>query len=175
MTLGAPCKLPVVEVSGGAGGASGTPGFGMERVGGLAGAEDCAGNGGGMLGSAVVAKVAPRGVVLTLEGEPVSGGAADLISAGAGSGTEAGRVTVGIGLVTAVDQAGATDDCGTGVGPDVLIGSVVAAEILGRGAILVDEGFSGRGGRLIRKVCRLGAFGSCGASAIVRILFTEIS
>jgi hypothetical protein len=40
------------------------------------------------------------------------------------------------------------------------MGSVVAAEILGRGVILVEAGFSGRGGRLIRNVSRFGAFGS---------------
>lgn len=63
----------------------------------------------------------------------------------------------GIGLVTAVDHAGAA---GLPVWPAGLIGSVVAAEIFGRGVIFVEAGLRGRGGRLIRKVSRLGTFGS---------------
>jgi hypothetical protein len=172
MTLDGPSVL--VELTGVVGGASGTPGFGMERVSGIPGSFGVAGRACGMPGSAWVAKVADSGVVLEAAGEPVTGGAAALTWAGCGRGTDEGRVTVGIGLVTAVDHAGATGDCGTGVGPAGLICSVVAAEILGRGPILVEAGLSGRGGRLIRNVCRFGAFGSCGASAIVRFLFTEI-
>jgi hypothetical protein len=44
----------------------------------------------------------------------------------------------------------------------VFKGNVVAAEILGRaaGAIFVDAGLSGRGGKLIRNVSRFGALGS---------------
>jgi hypothetical protein len=44
----------------------------------------------------------------------------------------------------------------------VFIGRVLAAETFGRGvgARLVDAGLRGRGGRLIRRVSRLGAFGS---------------
>lgn len=66
-------------------------------------------------------------------------------------------MTEGIGLVTAVAQA-----AGISIWLDALIGSVVAAEIFGRtaGTILVEAGFSGRGGRLMRSVSRLGAFGS---------------
>jgi len=98
-----------------------------------------------------------RGFVLACGGEPVSGGATGLW----GMAPEGGRETLGIGLVTAVDQAGVPG----GVGSrelDVFKGNVVAAEILGRaaGTILVDAGLSGRGGRLIRSVSRFGAFGS---------------
>jgi hypothetical protein len=68
-----------------------------------------------------------------------------------------------MGLVTAVDQAGATLVLGTGSNwLDVCIGSVVAAETFGRGVgvIFAEAGLRGRGGRLIRSVSRLGAFGS---------------
>lgn len=81
---------------------------------------------------------------------------------------------LGIGLVTAVDQAGGALETGAGVrSPVVCIGSVVAAETLGRtvGVILPVAGRRGLGGRLMRKVSRLGAFGSLpsgvGASAII--------
>jgi hypothetical protein len=74
---------------------------------------------------------------------------------------------LGIGLVTAVDQAGGTFETGTGVGSswlDVCIGSVLAAETFGRGVgfgLIFDEaGLSGRGGRLMRSVSRFGALGS---------------
>ncbi|HZZ56506.1 MAG TPA: hypothetical protein VFE31_01660 [Opitutaceae bacterium] len=71
---------------------------------------------------------------------------------------------LGIGLVTAVDQAGGTPGV-FGAGSswlEVCIGSVVAAETFGRGVgvILPVAGFSGRGGRLMRSVSRFGAFGS---------------
>ena len=71
--------------------------------------------------------------------------------------------TLGMGLVTAVDQAGGTFVTGAGSKwPEVRIGSVVAAEMFGRGVgvILVEAGLRGRGGRLMRRVSRLGAFGS---------------
>jgi hypothetical protein len=70
---------------------------------------------------------------------------------------------LGIGLVTAVDQAGATVVGGVGSNwLDVLIGNVVAADTFGRGwgDILAEAGLRGRGGRLIRSVSRFGAFGS---------------
>jgi len=97
------------------------------------------------------------GVVLACGGEPVKGGAEGLW----GMAPEGGRETLGIGLVTAVDHAGVPD--GTDSKElEVFKGSVVAAEILGRaaGAILVDAGLSGRGGRLIRSVSRFGVLGS---------------
>ena len=70
-------------------------------------------------------------------------------------------MTLGIGLVTAVDHAG--EIVGTGsIAVEVFKGNVVAAEMFGRaaGVIFVDAGLSGRGGKLIRKVSRLGALGS---------------
>jgi hypothetical protein len=87
---------------------------------------------------------------------------------------DAGRDTLGIGLVTAVDQEGRPGAWGAGsIWLDVLRGSVVAAEMLGRaaGAILVEAGFSGRGGRLIRKVSRFGALGSGPGLAESAIIF----
>jgi hypothetical protein len=71
--------------------------------------------------------------------------------------------TLGMGLVTAVDQAGGTFTTGTGSNwLELFIGSVVAAETLGRGVgvIFADAGLRGRGGRLMRRVSRFGAFGS---------------
>lgn len=70
-----------------------------------------------------------------------------------------------MGLVTAVDQAGGTFVTGTGSNcPEECIGSVVAPETFGRGVgvgvIFPEAGRIGRGGRLMRKVSRLGAFGS---------------
>lgn len=62
---------------------------------------------------------------------------------------------LGMGLVTAVDQAGGRLAAGTGSNcPEVFIGSVVAAETLGRGVVVIfeDAGRRGRGGRLIRRV-----------------------
>lgn len=89
--------------------------------------------------------------------------------------------TLGMGLVTAVDHAGGT--LVTGVGSnwlDVVIGSVVAAETFGRGVgvIFVEAGLSGRGGRLMRRVSRLGAFGSVPsgvAGSAISVLFIVIS
>jgi hypothetical protein len=104
------------------------------------------------------------GVVFAVGGAPVSGGAAGR-AVGAWEGVGAGGVLemVGIGAVTAVDQAGGTLVAGAGSScEEVCIGSVVAAETFGRGvgAILPVAGLSGRGGRLMRSVSRLGAFGS---------------
>ncbi len=99
-----------------------------------------------------------RGVVLAAGGAPVTGGAE---GRGGGTGVAGGRATLGIGLVTAVDQAGGIFWTGTGVGFNpVLSGRVVAAEMLGRGVIWADKGFRGRGGRLMRSVSRLGGVGS---------------
>ena len=96
------------------------------------------------------------GVVLEPGGAPVSGGA---FGGSCGTAPEGARDKFGIGLVTAVDQAGGV--VGIGVGSDVpVIGSVVAAEIFGRGVIFVDAGLSGRGGKLMRRVSRCGACGS---------------
>jgi len=70
---------------------------------------------------------------------------------------------LGIGLVTAVDQAGGTFEGGVGSNcPEVFKGRVVAAEMLGRGVgvIFAVAGLRGRGGRLMRSVSRFGAFGS---------------
>jgi hypothetical protein len=102
------------------------------------------------------------GVVFAPAGAPVSGGAT---GRGAGRSPEGGgvRAIVGIGFVTAVDQAGGTFVAGAGSNwPEVCIGSVVAAETLGRGVgvIFPVAGFNGLGGRLMRKVSRLGAEGS---------------
>jgi hypothetical protein len=110
----------------------------------------------GRIGTAAVF-CGKRGVVFALAGEPVRGGAE-----GFGvSDCDGGRATVGIGLVTAVDQAGVVAGTGS-MELEVFKGSVVAAEILGRaaGVIFVEAGLSGRGGKLIRKVSRLGALGS---------------
>ncbi len=104
-----------------------------------------------------------RGVVFALEGAPVTGGAEGF--GGTGGGVAAGGVfeMLGIGLVTAVDQAGGTFSTGAGSNcPEVLIGSVVAAETFGRGAgvIFAVAGRRGRGGKLMRSVSRFGALGS---------------
>lgn len=106
------------------------------------------------------------GFVFDVGGAPVRGGAAGLAwEVGGGVGWLGVFVMVGIGLVTAVDQAGGApvEGAGSSCCDAILIGSVVAAETLGRGAageIFAEAGFSGRGGRLIRRVSRLGAFGS---------------
>ena len=113
-----------------------------------------------------------RGVVFACGGAPVNGGAEGFWA----KVPEGGRETLGIGFVTAVDHAGAPAVCGVGSREvEALMGKVVAAEILGRaaGAILVEAGFSGRGGKLIRKVSRLGAFGS-GEEAESAIIFLFI-
>ena len=88
---------------------------------------------------------------------------------------------LGIGLVTAVDQAGGTFVTGAGSNwPEVLIGNVLAPETFGRGAgvIFAVAGRRGRGGKLMRSVSRFGAFGSepCGfAESAIISLFIVIS
>ena len=129
-----------------------------------------------------------RGVVLAAGGEPVKGGAAGRVGGGGRVGTDpdpdaGGRNAAGIGLVMAVDQEGGTPWAGTGARFDGgrmaagFIGSVVAAEMLGRGAIGAALGLSGRGGKLMRRVSRFGgsASGFSGSrglpsSAIARFL-----
>jgi hypothetical protein len=103
-----------------------------------------------------------RGVVFALAGEPVRGGA-EGFGGGWGVTLEETFEALGMGLVTAVDQAGGTFEVGAGSNwPEVVIGSVDAAETFGRGVdvIFAEAGLRGRGGRLIRRVSRLGAFGS---------------
>jgi hypothetical protein len=102
-----------------------------------------------------------RGVVLALAGAPVSGGAEGF----GGSGVTGDVILemLGIGLVTAVDHAGGTLLTGAGSNwPVVFIGRVEAADTfgLGVGVIFAVGGLSGRGGKLMRKVSRFGAFGS---------------
>jgi len=103
-----------------------------------------------------------RGVVFALDGEPVRGGA-EGFGGGWGVRVEESFETVGMGLVTAVDQAGGTFVTGAGSNwPEVCIGSVDAAGTsgLGAGISFADAGLRGRGGRLMRRVSRLGVFGS---------------
>jgi hypothetical protein len=100
-----------------------------------------------------------RGVVFEAAGAPVSRGAIGFAGAWAGG----AFAMLGIGLVTAVDQAGGVLAAGTGsIWPGARMGIVVAAETLGRGVgtIFAEAGLSGRGGRLMRSVSRLGALGS---------------
>lgn len=118
-----------------------------------------------------------RVFVLALGGAPVSGGARALGSCGIAP--EGGRATLGIGFVTAVDQAGAVGACGTAVKLGGCIGIVVAAEILGRGVIFVDAGLRGLGGRLIRRVSLFGRLmsdllGGGGAAESAIMLFILI-
>jgi hypothetical protein len=118
-----------------------------------------------------------RGVVFAVGGAPVRGGAEGLGATGAGR-LEESFDTLGIGLVTAVDHAGGTLLEGAGSNWVVeWIGRVVAAETFGRGVgvIFPVAGLSGRGGRLIRSVSRLGAFGSLPSgveSAIVMCFYS---
>ncbi len=86
-----------------------------------------------------------------------AGAPGGLVDLEAPSGPEAGRVRLGIGFVTAVDQAGGTFWTGAGVwlGLDPS-GSVVAPDTLGRTEIWVAVGLAGRGGRLMRRVSRFG-------------------
>jgi hypothetical protein len=119
-------------------------------------------------------------VVFAVAGAPVSGGAMGL---GGGVCVRLGGsfATLGIGLVTAVDQAGGVLVAGAGSRlPEVRMGSVVAPEMLGRGVgvIFAEAGLSGRGGRLMRRVSRFGAFGSepAGvAESAIMVLFIVIS
>jgi len=119
-----------------------------------------------------------RGVVFAVAGEPVRGGAEGL--GGVGGVFVVAFEILGMGLVTAVDHAGGALDVGAGSSWDELcIGSVVAAETLGRGVgvILAEAGLSGRGGRLMRRVSRLGAFGSDPsgvAESAIMVLFIVI-
>ncbi len=151
---GAEGTRPEGALMGGTEGGEINPGLTMGRVGAPSGAVRAVpGTGGG-----VKFFCGKSGVVLAAGGEPVKGGAA---GRGCGRDTEGGRDTLGIGFVTAVDQAGGTFCTGAGVIFGlVLIGSVVAAEMLGRLAVWAVSGLSGRGGKLIRSVWRLGAFGS---------------
>jgi hypothetical protein len=142
-------------------------------VGGATGAAEvlaAAGNGGmpgrvagaGCVGTNCVAFFGgKRGVVLAVGGDPVKGGAAGLGSVGGVLGCT--FEMVGIGAVTAVDHAGGAPAVGAGsVWGTGRIGKVLGAGFTGRGTgiILADAGLSGRGGRLMRSVSRLGAFGS---------------
>jgi hypothetical protein len=155
----------------GAAGAGGTTG-GAEGAAGLVRPKVGTGWDGGRWGK--------RGVVFALAGEPVRGGAEGFGGA-SGVTLEVCFEMLGIGLVTAVDQAGGAFVTGAGTNcPEACIGSVVAAETFGRGVgvIFCEAGLSGRGGRLMRKVSRLGAFGSepSGvAESAIFILFIVIS
>jgi hypothetical protein len=143
------------SAAGSAAGVAGATGGGVWIAGGIGGGGRTAPSGGtgcdGFWGKS--------GVVFALEGAPVTGGAEGRGAEGVWAGV---FEMLGIGLVTAVDQAGGTFETGAGSSwPEVVIGSVVAAETLGRcGVILAEAGLSGRGGRLIRSVSRLGALGS---------------
>ena len=120
---------------------------------------------------------------MAVGGAPVRGGADGRGgTASLGAGVEGGVAfaeMLGIGLVTAVDQAGGTLETGAGSSwLDVCMGNVVAAETFGRGVgvIFPVAGFSGRGGRLIRSVSRFGAFGSLPSgveSAIIMRFYTN--
>ncbi len=183
-------SAPEVEAVGTVGGALGTirtvtaaaaaaatPGFGTTLV-------------AGRTVSTLLGLAGKRGVVFALGGAPVAGGALGLAGGCVGLGgnwgiapeggriePEGGREMLGIGFVTAVDQAGGM--AGTGVGSDERLstfnGSVVAAEMLGRGVILVEAGFKGLGGRLMRRVSRLGALASGVAESAILIVFIVIS
>jgi hypothetical protein len=89
---------------------------------------------------------------------------------------------LGMGRVTAVDQAGGTFCAGVGTRFEAGVsGRVVAAEMFGRGVINVEIGLSGRGGRLIRSVSRLGGCGSVPsdpgglADSAIKLIFIVIS
>ncbi len=117
-----------------------------------------------------------RGFVFAAGGAPVTGGAATRLGGSAVGGTrkeeldepadpiepEEEREMLLIGLVMAVDQAGGTAGGGVTPGGRIaagFIGNVVAAEMFGRaGGVEVTAGLSGRGGKAIRRVSRLGGF-----------------
>ena len=143
-------------------------------------------NAGGLVGPGVVGTgweavfCGKSGVVFVLAGEPVRGGA-EGFGGGWGVTFEESFEALGMGLVTAVDQAGGMFEVGAGSNwLEVVIGSVDAAETFGRGAgvIFADAGLRGRGGRLMRRVSRLGAFGSLPsgvAESAIFVLFIVIS
>lgn len=113
------------------------------------------------------------GVVFAVGGAPVRGGAEGLGGGCVGTLDEC-LVMLGIGLVTAVDQAGGTVETGAGSNwLDVFVGAAGAV-----GVIFAEAGLMGRGGRLIRSVSRFGAFSSepeeVAESAII-VLFIVIS
>ncbi len=146
--------------------------------GGITAGADCKG-GGGVAAGGLGGK---SGVVFAAGGDPVRGGADGRGGrlGGVGVGVAAIRAMLGIGLVTAVDQAGGTELEGAGSNwLDVCIGSVVAAETVGRGVggLLPVAGLSGRGGRLIRSVSRLGGLGSVpsGVASAIVCVFIVIS
>jgi hypothetical protein len=91
------------------------------------------------------------------------GGAIGVSREVAGGWVEASLAMLGIGFVTAVDQAGGTLETGAGSSPDVLFAGFwgeLTMVARGVGVIRAEAGFRGRGGRLMRNVSRLGAFGS---------------
>jgi len=164
MTRGGTTPILPDETAG-ATGASGdcTPGLGTTAVIGLSSSTG-AGDTPRAIAGCVGLLIGKSGFVLALDGAPVMGGAGGFVGAcsmgeadegclggSCGMLPEGGRERFDIGLVTAVDQAGAF---GPVPWPEGLIGRVVAAEIFGRGVILVEAGLRGRGGRLIRKVSR---------------------
>jgi hypothetical protein len=137
-------------------GAGTTPGFGITLVEGLSNT-----GAGAAIDCWVGGRTGKRGDVLVAGLAPVRVGA---LGGSWGIAPEGGCDKFGIGLVTAVDQAGGIV-CGGNccVPPGPVICKVVAAEILGRGVILVEAGLSGLGGRLIRRVSR------CGCEAFVSL------
>jgi hypothetical protein len=122
-----------------------------------------------------------RGVVLAVGGAPVSGGAIGLGGVWGVTGGGLSLEMLGMGAVTAVDQAGGAPVEGVGTNwPEVPMGRVVAAETFGLGGVLIFPvaGRRGRGGRLIRNVSRFGAFGSDPwgvAESAIMFLFIVIS
>lgn len=147
---------------GGLAGAGVTPGLAVTVVAGRGGTGGAAGT---IRPDFVVTMGGKSAFVFDAEGDPVTGGAAGL--AAWEREPEGGRIEFGfgIGVVMAVDHVGMPVVVWEGgVGTRPWRGSVVAAEILGLGVIFVEAGFKGRGGRLIRNVSRLGAFGSRGGT-----------
>jgi hypothetical protein len=111
-------------------------------------------------GIGVARALGSMGVVVILEVPLGEGGGVNRAVCGR---AVASLAMLGIGLVTAVDHAGGTLETGAGVISDVpLAGDCGVLTIVARGAgvIRAEAGFSGRGGRLMRSVSRLGAFGS---------------